>query len=333
MKRISAIFLLIPVLMANAKIVKFSVNMTGQTINPSGVHVSGDFQEAAGYAANWNSEATSMTKEGNTEIYSVVVNIPAFKKYEFKFVNGDQFYEVEFVPEKSRVGFDFIDNRWIYIDSLNNDTTKLPVLLFAGNAPAGKLLLRFKVNLKKQSTIDSKGIHVAGSFNNWQYNNSYMWTFDGKTYEFMAYLDTAEFEYRFLNGDLQSKMETVNGNCVNLNGNRKITLKSDTVLDIVCFNACIDCISDNISKLLNTEKIKVFPNPANEYFMIDLGNANKSCNISIFDFTGKKVFELENINENTFKIDTQNLHQGVYLVKIKNSSDINSSIVLFLENK
>lgn len=333
MKRLLSIIFFLYFSVSFAKIVKFSVNMTGQTINPNGVHVSGDFQIAAGYASNWDSESTLMTKEGNTEIYSVVVNIPAFRKYEYKFVNGDQFYEVEVVPEKSRVGFDFIDNRWIYIDSLNNDTTILPAYIFAANAPEGKLMLRFKVNMKSQSKIDIKGIHIAGSYNNWQYNNSYMYSFDNVVYEYIAILDSSTYEYRYVNGDIEIKKETVNGFCINVDGNRFVQLSSDTVLEVVCYQKCTNCTTESISKIRQNEKITIYPNPAKEFVMINFSSYITNANISIIDFTGKKVLELNKIEGHSVKIDIQTLKQGIYQIKINNLSDINNSFVLFLENK
>ena len=129
-KKIVILSLLFCANMGFAKRVKFAVDMTGQTISPNGVHISGDFQTEAGFPTDWDSESTVMNKETGSDIYSVTVNIPAFRKYEYKYVNGDKFYEVEFVPEKSRVGYDFSDSRWIYIDSLSDDVTLLPKLLF-----------------------------------------------------------------------------------------------------------------------------------------------------------------------------------------------------------
>ena len=87
----------------NAKFVKFSVDMSEQTINALGVHVAGDFQKIAGYTEDWNSSITILSKEGNTSIYSIVVNIPANNKYEFKFINGDQFYEIGRASCRERV--------------------------------------------------------------------------------------------------------------------------------------------------------------------------------------------------------------------------------------
>ena len=124
---------LVLVLTLSAKKVKFEVDMTDQAISTYGVHVSGDFQTLAGYSGgDWQPGTTPMTNEPGTQIYSVVVEIPAFAKYEYKFLNGDQWYDVEFVPMESRVGYNFNDNRWIFVDSITNDTTTTYPILYSG---------------------------------------------------------------------------------------------------------------------------------------------------------------------------------------------------------
>ena len=47
----------------SAKKVKFAVDMTGIVTSTLGIHVVGDFQEAAGYPLNWDPSATTLTKE------------------------------------------------------------------------------------------------------------------------------------------------------------------------------------------------------------------------------------------------------------------------------
>src|SRR5437868_4873019 len=79
-----------------AKKVKFAVDMTGDTINVTGMHIGGDFQTAAGFAGgDWMPNTTPLTQEGVTDIWSIVVDIPAFQKYEYKILNGDQWYDAE----------------------------------------------------------------------------------------------------------------------------------------------------------------------------------------------------------------------------------------------
>ncbi|MCC6372815.1 MAG: hypothetical protein IT236_17560, partial [Bacteroidia bacterium] len=159
---ICAVFLFVGTL--SAKKVKFSVDMTGQTVSVNGVHVVGDFQALAGLGPDWDPATAAMAKEGNTNIYSIIVNIPAQRKYEFRFVNGDLSYEAEFVPNESRVGYNFVDNRWLYVDSLANDTTFIGAILYAGNAPSGKTLVRYKLNTNHLGAVPASGFHVAASF-------------------------------------------------------------------------------------------------------------------------------------------------------------------------
>ena len=172
-------------LVSNAKKVKFSVNMSAQLVNTTGVHVAGDFQTIAGFAGgDWNSATTTLTPEvSNPSIYSIVLDIPAFAKYEYKYVNGDQFYEAEFVPQESRVGYNFNDNRWLYIDSLANDTTDIGALLFAGNAPEGKILVRYLVDMQLQSLVNGSGVHIAGDFQGWDAAKNILYSFGSNIFE------------------------------------------------------------------------------------------------------------------------------------------------------
>src|SRR5690242_14171373 len=91
----------------SAKKMKFAVDMTGIVIYVTCMHIGGDFQTLAGFAGgDWQPNTTSIPQEGATAVYSIVVDIPAFRKYEYKFINGDQWYDAEFVPAESRVGYD-----------------------------------------------------------------------------------------------------------------------------------------------------------------------------------------------------------------------------------
>ena len=76
------------------------------------------------------------------------------------------------------------------------------------------------------------------------------------------------------------------------------------------------------------EKIKLYPNPANNVINIsDLENIS-DYQIAIFDMTGKLMFEG---NEST-KIDISSFNEGVYLVKLYNKSSGSSKVAKFVKS-
>ncbi len=306
---------------AFAKKVKFSVNMTGQTINATGVHVSGDFQVSAGFVGDWDAGATVMTREtADTNLYTVIVDIPAFRKYEYKFVNGDQFYEVEFVPEKSRVGYDFNDNRWIFVDSTANDTTFVGAILFGGNAPAGLQLMRYKVDITG-FTASANGVHVAGSFANWQTNRTRLFSFFGvpdaieNVYEGIEYAPIGNYAYKFLNGNTLSSAEILPATCAT-NGNRTLNLVSDTIVTAVSFGLCFLGI-DEIAITENYTSIA--PNPSENYTILRTNDEKNLETVEISDISGKILRIYTNIKANTLQINRENLQNGLYFIKTSNN--------------
>ncbi len=309
-----------------AKDVRFSVDMSGQTISPNGVHISGDFQDEAGFPKDWDSKSTVLKKESGTDIYSVVVQIPAFRKYEYKFVNGDMFYEVEFVPEKSRIGFDFNDNRWIYIDSLSMDTLQLPKLLFGGNAPSGQKMIRFKVDLTTQNSNHSNGIHVGSTLNNWNPKASNMISFSGKTYESIEFVDTNEIEYIFINGFAYEKL---NPECSNANKKRYLTIASDTILKEVCFNECQDCIDNVVNPKNQSRLFTLYPNPANGHTILKIANSLESYSVVMKDYKGSQIKSFENVRHELI-IATEEIPDGLYFIEVKNKKQVNTIIKLLI---
>jgi hypothetical protein len=297
---------------ATAKKVKFAVDMRNDSVSVNGVHVSGDFQEIAGYAGgDWNSATTLLTKEGSTDIYSIVLDLPAYRKYEYKFVNGEQFYEVEFVPEPSRVGYSFNDNRWLYVDSLADDTTFVGAILFSGNAPAGLKLARFKVDLRGKS-VSSDGVHLTADFNNWNQQNIYMYSFENKTSEVIQYVSAGSYQYKYINGEVTAEMETVPSACAQ-NSNRYIDIQRDTVLDIVCFNECTACINAGVDKAHSANTFVAFPNPSqgNTTLFFEQGFSQ----LMVTDLSGRLINK-QVLYSNQKNIELSNLSAGVYIAQI-----------------
>ncbi len=222
-----------------AKKVKVSVDMTGQTVSANGVHVAGSFQ-------GWNPGSTPLTLESGN-IYSTFIDAPANQVMQFKFINGNTWGNAEGVPALNQVGYQTNggqnDNRWFYVDSIANDTSVIPAIVFSGNAPAGKFAVRFAVDMQLQ-TVGSNGVHIAGSLQGWNPASTSMANLfnNNKVYEWIAYLDSGSYEYKFVNGNSwnsPSEPENIPSTC-NVNGNRGISVNSNTSTK-VCFGSCTSC--------------------------------------------------------------------------------------------
>lgn len=231
-----------------AKKVKFQVDMTGKTVSPNGVHIAGSFQKAAGAPDDWQPGATALSNGGSGDIYSVVVDIPAKKVYEFKFINGNSWNspEPEDVPAINQVGSPANagtnGNRWLYVDSLADDTTVLPAILFGGEAPANQFAVRFAVDMQKEASVSTDGIHIAGSVQGWDPATTTMSNLfnNNKVYEWIGYLAAGSYEYKFVNGNAWGSDESIPSSCA-VNNNRGLSVSASEALAKVCFGSCVAC--------------------------------------------------------------------------------------------
>lgn len=309
-----------------AKNVKFAVDMTGQTLSPNGIHVFGDFQSLAGFAGgDWNPASTTCFQEGATDIYSVIVDIPAFAKYEYKFVNGDQSYEAEFIPEQSRIGYNFNDNRWIYVDSLANDTTFAGAILFAGNAPMGLTLVRFIVDMQNE-IVSPSGVHVAGTHQNWNTTSDILYSFGNDVYEVINYVTPGTWNYKFYNGNTVNNGENIPAPC-SVFGNREIQINYDSVLAVVCFSSCVACVT-GISETISNGVVSVYPNPADNDCLLRLGIPG-NYQIALSDISGRVVRMYPPFSGEALNIAKADLDAGAYLIHITSESDRNTLKVIF----
>lgn len=248
-KLLLSIMALAAINFAEAKKVKFQVDMTGQTVGGNGVHIAGDFQAAAGFPGDWQPGATAMSNGGSGNIYSVIVDIPANTFYRFKFINGNDWPQVESVPAINQKGHvnngQSDDNRWWYIDSTANDTSTLPAIMFGGSAPANQYAVRFAVDMQKEATVSANGVHIAGSLQGWDPSKTSManlFSANNKVYEWVAYLDSGSYEYKYVNGNAWGSDEGIPTAC-KVNGNRGISFTTDLVVPKVCYGACEACPS------------------------------------------------------------------------------------------
>jgi hypothetical protein len=229
-------------------------------------------------------------------------------------VNGVQFYEVEFVPIVSRVGYNFNDNRWIYIDSLDADTMVLAPLMFSKNAPIGQHCARFLVDMQGL-TVPTTGVHIAGSFQNWDPETTRMYSFGGTVYEYIGYADTTvtAIQYKYINGNVWGVDELVPGTCAT-NNNRSTPMLVDTLLPAVCFASCVACPPVAI-ELPFAGQLSIYPNPAADAATIRLSDLDGDWSLRILDAQGRVVQQFTGAGTQTLRIAREGLQAGLYFVE------------------
>ena len=305
-----------------AKKVKFSVDMDTCLIPSTGIHVMGDFQTLLGCPVDFDPACTPLLQEASTTIYSTIVDIPAFHKYEYIFVKGDQSYEVESIPYQSVVGYNFDQNRWIYIDSLADDTTDIGAVIFRQNAPRYFTLIRFKVDMHEEASISPNGVHVAGNFQGWDPSKINMYSFVPGIYEIISFLPGGTYEYEYYNGNTPGTDEIIPGPC-SVNSHREVVLNVDTIMHDsltgfpVCFGSCIACVTAGIEENNSASSVSLFPNPAKN--QITIRNPQHAIRrIEIVNVLGSVVYQSNILNPRSLiPIDLTSLRQGLYFVKAK----------------
>jgi hypothetical protein len=238
MKRISLLILVFVMsgfaLLTRAQVdVTFQVDMSEVAeINPDGVTVAGDFQQALGNPNNWEPGVVFLT-EGNPGIYSVTVQLPAGTYY-FKYINGTSWADPN--PEQISGPCSYGGNRQVIVGA---EPVVLEPVCFGSctvcNPPTAQVT--FQVNMANED-ISPDGVFIAGSFTEWAQTE--MTLESGSVYSYTT--DLAEgnsYSYKFLNGP--DGWENVPGGC-NQNGDRFLTVPAGGVtLDPVCFASCVDC--------------------------------------------------------------------------------------------
>ncbi|MEE3036945.1 MAG: T9SS type A sorting domain-containing protein, partial [Bacteroidota bacterium] len=80
-------------------------------------------------------------------------------------------------------------------------------------------------------------------------------------------------------------------------------------------------------------EVLIYPNPAQEHFMIEVVGSNKDENyeLKIIDSRGRVVHEKS--FEKILKVESRNLSDGIYLLHLKNNFDIVQRKILISDLK
>jgi hypothetical protein len=214
--------------------VKFSVDMSNETVSPDGVHIAGDFE-------SWDPGAIALSDDGNG-IYSVTILMVAGSYQTYKFINGITFDGSEIVPFDCGVDDGFGGfKRYLTVPDVDTD---LDIVCFSGCTICSPPLVdvTFQVDMTNEPPSPD-GVYLVGSFQGWTLPANPMTLVSDNIYSCTVALPVGTYqEYKFVNSTDWNGAEIVPAECCNLNGNRYFTVpETPATLPSVCFAGCGSC--------------------------------------------------------------------------------------------
>lgn len=88
----------------------------------------------------------------------------------------------------------------------------------------------------------------------------------------------------------------------------------------------VNCNTTAIATLPDNQPIKIYPNPTSGLIQIDYPQEVTSLSFTIFDITGKTVFQQENLSRGE-PIDINSLVSGSYFIQFQNKDTIHSVLI------
>jgi len=298
-----------------ASMVTFTVNMANKDVT-NGVFIAGSFQ-------GWNPGATPMTLMEDA-YYSVTVIIPVGQTVEYKFVNnGDDWENVPGCCNQN-------NNRYFTVP---DEDVSLDAVCFGScyDCMEGMVDITLQVDMNSEE-ISLDGVHIAGSFQGWDFAGTLMTDAGNGIYYHTISVDAGScVEYKFVNGNDWPFAETVPDEC-SLYGNRILEPFTSQILDPVCFGSCGAC-EGGTSDLLISEYAEGGSN--NKY--IELFNGTGSdLDLSIYSV---KLASNGGAWGNSLQLEGVLANGDVYVIAnsgsvqyIKDRADIYSSVTYFNGN-
>ena len=306
------------------QMITFSVDMSGQTVSPNGVHIAGNFQA-------WNPGGTALSPIGNNIFEVTVPVLSSISVLQYKFVNGDNWG----MEETPGTGCGNGDNNRLFVIKNAGDIS-LPVATYGGcTNPIATRTVIFKVNLDG-AVPSTEGIHVAGSFQGWNPEGTPMTDQGNGTYEVQVeVLQPLQYlEYKYLNGNSWGSDETVPEDC-SFNNNRFAILdlnNSETsFLDNYDFGTC-NVLNTSTLEHAIVPLFEVVPTIASQNITITWQDKiSGSSTLIVYDNFGTLVMQELKTNlqaSDSQSIDVQSWNSGIYVVQLRTEKNIYSQRII-----
>ncbi|MFN3951970.1 MAG: T9SS type A sorting domain-containing protein [Thermaurantimonas sp.] len=286
--------------------VTFRVDMKNVPVSPNGVFLTGSFN-------NWSPTATPMTANGT--IHSVTLVINAGTSVQYKFLNDSSFTAAEMVPPACGVSDGF--GGFNRVLSIVKDTV-LPAVCFSMCDTCPVQLPTSKVTLSVLTNgiqVSQQGMHVAGTFNGWNFLQHPMNPTGPDRYEITLDWPIGEqVLYRFSTTNSLVGQEFISGSCGFL-GSRQLTVPAnDTVLPDVCFERCdLVCTSFNVDEPMHEKPHARLNNGLLE--ISGLPGGGTPVTIRIIDVSGRSIYQTQFSSTGVWT-DAIDLSAGVYLIQL-----------------
>jgi|GEM_PF-1052322 len=304
----------------------FSVNMALETVSANGVHVAGNFQ-------GWNPATTLMTDPDGDMVYTVTLPVDTGIQLLFKYINGNDWPFQEVTTNLAACGQN--DGFGGYNRLLLSGTadTTFPVVCFSScvNCPVNPTFINLSLSVDmSEETVSANGVHVAGTFNNWDPAATPMLDPDGdQVYRVtVTVAENDSVEFRFINGDTFGGAEASGAlvNCGVPDGfggyNRFLALGAVDFTDSVrCFTSC-DACDIGVEEWGTSFGLIAYPNPTEGTLVV------RSASGTVREYT----LELTNLNGSRIAtegvvlasgashfLDLSALPKGVYLLRATHS--------------
>jgi hypothetical protein len=299
--------------------VTFQVDMSDYTGDFTTIELNGSFN-------GWCGTCNPMTDQGNG-IWSVTLPLEN-GQIEFKYTFDNWTGQEDLAPGlPCTITADGNTNRFLEITG----DTIMPVVCWESCAACtgmpSNVDVTFKVDMSEY-TEPFGIVNLNGTFNDWCGSCAVMTDDDeDDVYELTVNIstaDTAEYKYT-LDGWTVDEQLTEGSSCTITTTdeggtftNRFLVPTVDTVLQVVCWESCVECEGVGIEENNWMHNLMIIPNPSDGNFQIQgelVSNTNFLINVT--DLQGKVIYKSSHASKLLNQtINLSNIENGLYLVNI-----------------
>lgn len=265
------------------KMVTFRVDMTGQTVDPNGVHLAGNFQ-------GWSPGSTRLTDAGGGIYEATLPVLNSLIVLQYKFINGNDWGMDEDPPE----GCENFDNNRTAV-ATGTDDIVLPTQSFAGcDNPIPTKDVTFRVDMTGFD-VSPDGVHLAGNLQGWNPGGTPMNNIGSNVFEVTVPVAAAiaSINYKFVNGNAWGLEEDPPEGCQNADNNRfaALALTTDAItIPGVKFGSCEGL--NSLRELFSGNEFKLVPSVSSDFVSVQwqLPDA-QPLNLRVLDVSGRTMVE------------------------------------------